>query len=63
MILNRNSFLSHYTDFWGHNDADILEVGNGALTLAEYAPLVCCALWIVPGTDLVELLTSPGGCP
>ncbi|PVH94482.1 glycoside hydrolase family 27 protein [Periconia macrospinosa] len=35
MILNRNSFLSHQTNFWGHNDADMLEVGNGGLTLAE----------------------------
>jgi alpha-galactosidase len=34
-ILNENSFLLNAVDFWGHNDADILEVGNGALTAAE----------------------------
>lgn len=34
-LLNMNSFLLHSVDFWGHNDADMLEVGNGDLTLAE----------------------------
>lgn len=34
-ILNENSFLLNAVDFWGHNDADMLEVGNGALTAAE----------------------------
>lgn len=27
-ILNLNSFKLHSSDFWGHNDADMLEVGN-----------------------------------
>jgi alpha-galactosidase len=34
-ILNMNSFLLNNVDFWGHSDADMLEVGNGDLTLAE----------------------------
>lgn len=34
-ILNENAFYTHATGFWGHNDADMLEVGNGNLTLAE----------------------------
>ncbi|KAE9382106.1 glycoside hydrolase family 27 protein [Stipitochalara longipes BDJ] len=34
-ILNENSFLLDSVNFWGHNDADMLEVGNGNLTLAE----------------------------
>ncbi|KAI0150188.1 glycoside hydrolase family 27 protein [Xylariaceae sp. FL1272] len=33
-ILNQNSFIVNDVDFYGHNDADMLEVGNG-LTLAE----------------------------
>ena len=34
-ILNENSFLLNSVNFWGHNDADMLEIGNGNLTLAE----------------------------
>ncbi len=34
-IINTNSFKMNYVDFWGHNDADMLEVGNGDLTAAE----------------------------
>jgi alpha-galactosidase len=34
-ILNENSFLLNSVNFWGHNDVDMLEVGNGNLTLAE----------------------------
>ena len=34
-ILNENSFRLNSVTFWGHNDADMLEVGNGNLTLAE----------------------------
>lgn len=34
-ILNINSFRLNSVDFWGHNDADMLEVGNGELTAAE----------------------------
>ncbi|RQM07662.1 hypothetical protein DH86_00001688 [Scytalidium sp. 3C] len=34
-IMNENSFQLNSVNFWGHNDADMLEVGNGNLTLAE----------------------------
>jgi alpha-galactosidase len=34
-ILNENSFQLNSVGFWGHNDADMLEVGNGNLTLPE----------------------------
>lgn len=34
-LLNENSFRLDSVDFWGHNDADMLEIGNGNLTLAE----------------------------
>lgn len=30
-----NSFLGNYGDFTGHNDPDMLEVGNGDLTVEE----------------------------
>ncbi|KAI0537762.1 glycoside hydrolase family 27 protein [Xylaria digitata] len=34
-ILNMNSFIVNDADFWGHPDADMLEVGNNGLTTAE----------------------------
>ncbi|KAF3761213.1 family 27 glycoside hydrolase [Cryphonectria parasitica EP155] len=34
-ILNMNTFQMDRVDFWGHNDADMLEVGNLGLTYAE----------------------------
>ena len=34
-IMNENSFRLNSVGFWGHNDADMLEIGNGNLTLAE----------------------------
>lgn len=34
-ILNHASFFWEGTDFWGHNDWDMLEVGNGNLTYEE----------------------------
>jgi hypothetical protein len=34
-LLNRNSFAMNYVNFWGHSDADMLEIGNGGLTVAE----------------------------
>ncbi|GLB45186.1 putative alpha galactosidase A [Lyophyllum shimeji] len=34
-IINKNSFISWASDFYGHNDMDILEVGNGDLTYDE----------------------------
>ena len=34
-IVNQASFIWNSTNFWGHNDWDMLEVGNGALTIEE----------------------------
>ncbi|KAI1367459.1 glycoside hydrolase family 27 protein [Xylaria arbuscula] len=34
-ILNMNTFNLNDADFWGHPDADMLEVGNGGLSAAE----------------------------
>ncbi|PIL29395.1 hypothetical protein GSI_09447 [Ganoderma sinense ZZ0214-1] len=34
-IINQNSFIAWASDFYGHNDMDILEVGNGNLTFEE----------------------------
>lgn len=58
-ILNINSFKLHSVDFWGHNDADMLEVGNGNLTREETRSHF--ALWaamkspLLIGTDLTNL--------
>jgi len=58
-ILNQNSFLSNYGDFYGHNDADMLEVGNGVLTNAEVRSHF--SLWammkspLLIGTDVTKL--------
>lgn len=55
-ILNENAFeLDGTTDFWGHNDADMLEIGNG---LSEAEARTHFALWaamkspLIVGTDL-----------
>ncbi|KAL7276841.1 hypothetical protein RUND412_000183 [Rhizina undulata] len=34
-ILNNGIFFLEWSNFWGHNDLDMLEVGNGNLTAAE----------------------------
>ncbi|KAI0760035.1 glycoside hydrolase family 27 protein [Fomes fomentarius] len=34
-IINQNSFIAWASDFHGHNDLDILEVGNGDITYDE----------------------------
>ncbi|KAL2834795.1 glycoside hydrolase superfamily [Aspergillus pseudoustus] len=58
-IANMNSFLMNYVDFWGRPDPDMLEVGNGNLTLAENRAHF--ALWAVMkgplliGTDLSQI--------
>ncbi|KAF2792488.1 glycoside hydrolase family 27 protein [Melanomma pulvis-pyrius CBS 109.77] len=57
-ILNQNSFYLHHVDFWGHPDADMLEVGNG-ISLAESKTHF--ALWaamkspLLIGTDLAKI--------
>ncbi|RDI78301.1 hypothetical protein Vi05172_g11760 [Venturia inaequalis] len=58
-ILNSHSFTLNYVNFWGHGDADMLEVGNGGLTLAEQRTHF--SLWaamkspLLIGTDLAKL--------
>ncbi|OJT03178.1 hypothetical protein TRAPUB_6226 [Trametes pubescens] len=34
-IINQNSFIAWASDFYGHNDMDILEIGNGEFTHDE----------------------------
>jgi len=34
-IINFNSFITQGTDFFGHNDMDMLQLGNGGLTFDE----------------------------
>ena len=50
-ILNINVFKLNYVNFWGHNDADMLEVGNGALTLPESRSHF--ALWAAMKSPLI----------
>lgn len=68
-ILNENSFLLNYVNFWGHNDVDMLEIGNGNLTLAESrshfafwaamkSPLIIGTALDVLSTDLVGILKN-----
>jgi alpha-galactosidase len=58
-ILNENSFYMNYVNFYGHSDPDMLEVGNGALTIEENRSHF--ALWAIMksplliGTDLAKL--------
>ncbi|KAK4500448.1 hypothetical protein PRZ48_008637 [Zasmidium cellare] len=58
-ILNMNSFLGDFTDFFGHNDPDMLEVGNGDITPQETRTHF--ALWslmkapLLIGTDITQL--------
>ncbi|GAB1218496.1 hypothetical protein ATERTT37_007752 [Aspergillus terreus] len=50
-IANENSFLMNYVGFWGHPDPDMLEVGNGNLTLAENRAHF--ALWAAMKSPLI----------
>ncbi|KAF1996368.1 glycoside hydrolase family 27 protein [Amniculicola lignicola CBS 123094] len=65
-ILNQNSFYLNNVDFWGHSDADMLEVGNGlsihqsrshfALWAAMKSPLLIgCDLETVKGEEVAIL--------
>ncbi|KAF2740832.1 alpha-galactosidase [Polyplosphaeria fusca] len=60
-ILNQNSFYLNNVDFWGHSDADMLEVGNN-LNVAEGRSHF--ALWaamkspLLIGTDLAKIKTD-----
>ncbi|KAI0055502.1 glycoside hydrolase family 27 protein [Artomyces pyxidatus] len=59
-IINQNSFITWASDFYGHNDMDMLEIGNGNLTYDEQkSHFTAWALMKSPlliGTDL-SLLT------
>jgi hypothetical protein len=68
-ILNHASFLNNDTNFWGHGDWDMLEVGNGNLTFQESRSHF--ALWaalkspLIIGTplhgiepDILEILSN-----
>jgi alpha-galactosidase len=68
-ILNDNSFQLNSVGFWGHNDADMLEIGNGDLTLTESrshfafwaamkSPLIIGTALNVLSTDLVDILKN-----
>ena len=50
-LANQNSFLLNDADFWGYPDADMLEVGNGNLSLAENRAHF--ALWAVMKSPLI----------
>ncbi|GIZ36689.1 hypothetical protein CKM354_000015700 [Cercospora kikuchii] len=57
-ILNVNSFLSDYTDFWGRNDPDMLEIGNGFSSAEERTHFALWAIMKGPlliGTDITKL--------
>ncbi|CAJ2512888.1 Uu.00g010070.m01.CDS01 [Anthostomella pinea] len=58
-IMNENSFYSNYAGFTGHNDPDMLEVGNGNLTLPEtrshFAFWAAMKAPLIIGTDLGNL--------
>ncbi|RPD59108.1 glycoside hydrolase family 27 protein [Lentinus tigrinus ALCF2SS1-6] len=61
-IINQNSFIAWASDFYGHNDMDILEVGNGDLTYEEAKThFTAWALMKSPlliGTDLSNISDS-----
>lgn len=69
-ILNNASFIGTYSNFYGHNDLDMLENGNGNLTLDEQrSHFTAWALAKSPlliGTDIsslsqdaIDILTNP----
>ncbi|KIJ12234.1 alpha-galactosidase [Paxillus involutus ATCC 200175] len=69
-IINQNSFYTWATDFYGHNDMDILEVGNGDLPYEEAkthftawalmkSPLLISADLESASQETLEILTNP----
>ncbi|PLB52125.1 putative alpha-galactosidase B [Aspergillus steynii IBT 23096] len=50
-LANQNTFLLNDADFWGYPDPDMLEVGNGNLTVAENRAHF--ALWAVMKAPLI----------
>ena len=68
-ILNENSFQLNSVNFWGHNDPDMLEVGNGVLTYEENrshfalwaamkSPLIIGTALDLLAQDLVDVLKN-----
>jgi len=68
-IINENSFYTWASDFYGHNDMDILEVGNGNLTYDEAkshftawafmkSPLLISADLATATRETLEILTN-----
>lgn len=57
-LFNQNSFYMNYVDFWGHADADMLEVGNG-LTVQEsrthFAFWAAMKSPLLIGTDMAKI--------
>jgi alpha-galactosidase len=58
-IMNRNLFTLNSVNFWGRSDADMLEIGNGGMTLAEerthFAFWAAMKSPLLIGTDLSVL--------
>lgn len=50
-IANMNAHELSSIDFWGHNDPDMLEVGNGDLTIEENRAHF--ALWAIMKSPLI----------
>ncbi|KOS41801.1 hypothetical protein ACN38_g7318 [Penicillium nordicum] len=50
-IANENSFLMDYANFWSYPDPDMLEIGNGDLTIEESRAHF--ALWAVMKSPLI----------
>ncbi|KAJ3561748.1 hypothetical protein NP233_g10006 [Leucocoprinus birnbaumii] len=68
-IIHQNSFVSWAADFYGYNDLDLLEVGNGDLTIAEQkthftawallkSPLVISTDLSTATKETIEILTN-----
>ncbi|KAG9087119.1 hypothetical protein FS749_003154 [Ceratobasidium sp. UAMH 11750] len=58
-IIKQNVQYLQYVDFWARNDMDMMEIGNGALTLNEqrthFAMWAALKSTILLGTDLSKL--------
>ncbi|GLB37677.1 putative melibiase [Lyophyllum shimeji] len=58
-IIKTNVAHLNYTNFWAHNDMDMMEIGNGALTIQEqrthFAAWAFLKSPILLGTDLSKL--------
>ncbi|CRG87498.1 alpha-galactosidase [Talaromyces islandicus] len=50
-LANLNAHQLDFVDFWGHNDPDMLEVGNGDLTIEENRAHF--ALWAIMKSPLI----------